>query len=58
MRGFEGKDLDVICQCCHDGKIIPIRIRITEDGDEYAYTIKEYKQTNVDGAFTTPDPCF
>ena len=55
MRGYAGEELDVICQHCHDGQIIPIRIRVKEDGEDYAYTIKEYKQVSVDGAYTTPD---
>lgn len=55
MERYEGENLDVICQCCHDGKIVPIRIRVTEDGQNHTYTIKEYKQVTVDGAYTTPD---
>ena len=55
MKGYVGEDLDVICQHCHDGPIIPIRIRVKEDGEEYVYTIKGYKQISVDGAYTTPD---
>ena len=55
MKGYEGKDLDVICQHCHSGQIIPIRIRVSEDGEYHIYTIKEYYQIYVDGAYTTPD---
>ena len=55
MGQYEGENLDVICQCCHNGKVIPIRIRVTEDGETHTYTIKEYKQTTVEGAYTTPD---
>ena len=55
MKGYVGEDLDVICQHCHDGQIIPIRIRVKEDGEEYVYSIKEYRQISVDGAYTTPD---
>ena len=32
-----------------------MRIRVTEDGETHTYTIKEYKQITVDGAYTTPD---
>lgn len=55
MVRYEGENLDVICQHCHIGKVIPMRIRVTEDGETHTYTIKEYKQITVDGAYTTPD---
>ena len=58
MGRYEAENLDVICQHCHSGKIIPLRIRVTEDGENHTYTIKEYKQTTVDGAYTTPDGVF
>ena len=55
MAEFGEKNLDVICQHCCNGEIIPLRIRIAEDGELHSYTIKGYKNVSVDGAFTTPD---
>lgn len=42
--------VDVICQNCRDGKIIPIKVRMTdEDGIMQQFVIKNYKEV---AAFT------
>lgn len=46
--GREG-DIDVICQHCKDGSIIPIKIRIQDEEQEYQiYRIKSYKELSMD----------
>lgn len=48
--------VDVICQHCVDGRIYPIKIRITdEDGANQVYTIREYKDLSGQGSYTLPD---
>ncbi|MCR5848035.1 MAG: hypothetical protein K6G75_07950 [Lachnospiraceae bacterium] len=47
---------DVICLHTKDGKVEPIRIRITdEDGQSQAFTIKEFNDISHQGARTMPD---
>ena len=48
--------VDVICQHTADGKIIPLRIRLTdEDGQWQTYNIKEYKDVSHMGTRNMPD---
>ena len=43
-----GQSVDVICQHCRDGTIIPMRVRLKdEEGMLQSYTIKGYRK--VDG---------
>ena len=35
---------DVIAQFNHDGTIIPLRIRVEENGELYSFILKSYKQ--------------
>lgn len=50
------RDVDVICSFLHDGSIIPLRIRMTdEDGQKQAFSIKEYRDLSGLGARTMPD---
>jgi hypothetical protein len=46
---------DVICQFNSSGEIIPLRVRITENGEFHTFTIKGYRNISVNGAYTTPD---
>lgn len=42
--------IDVICQHCKNGKIIPMRIRLVdEDGERQTYTIKSYRDLTYYG---------
>lgn len=46
MSAIEDQDkrIDVICQNCRDGSIIPLKLRITdEDGEIQTYQIKGYR---------------
>lgn len=46
----KSNSVDVICQFCADGRIIPIRIRLKDDYGEYhAYTIKKYRDLSHRG---------
>ena len=50
------KPVDVICLHYRDGAIEPIRFRITdEDGQNQAYTIKEFRNLSHQGARIMPD---
>ncbi len=50
------RNVDVICQHCADGTIIPLRVRLTdEDGLKQAFTIKGYKDMSHQGTRTMPD---
>ena len=43
------EDIDVICQHCKDGSIIPIKIRVQDEEQEYQiYRIKSYKELSID----------
>jgi len=47
---------DVICLHAKDGKVTPLRIRISdEDGQYQAYSIKECRDLSHQGARTMPD---
>ena len=47
---------DVICLHARDGKVTPLRIRISdEDGQYQAYSIKECRDLSHQGARTMPD---
>ena len=50
------KEVDVICSFMRNGKLIPMRIRMTdEDGQKQAFTIKDYRDLSGLGARTMPD---
>ncbi len=50
------KYVDVICQYSKDGKIIPLRLRLTdEDGERQAFTIKQYRDLTPHEAGTVSD---
>lgn len=39
-----GKPVDVICQFCRDGSMIPLKLRVQDEEQAYqTYTIKSYK---------------
>ncbi len=53
------RDIDVIAQFNHDGKIIPKRFQLmNEDGLKEAHTIKGYRPVPPKGAYTTVDGLF
>lgn len=50
IMNYENKKIDLICQHCSDGTIIPIRLRFPdEDGVLQEYTVKGYKDTSECG---------
>ena len=53
---FENKAVDVICQHTKEGKLIPLKIRLTdEDGEYQTYNVKEYKDYSQKGAYRIPE---
>lgn len=49
-------NIDVICQHCRSGKIIPLKIRLTdEDGQLQEYKIKRFKETTHRGEYKMPN---
>ncbi len=55
-KQVHNSNLDVICQFCSDGRIIPLRIRVKdEDGEFHAYTIHEYKDLSHRGDIEIQD---
>ena len=52
----DNKYIDVICQFCKDGRLIPLRLRITDNDDEiHTFTIKQYRDLTPEGAGTVSD---
>lgn len=50
-----GQPVDVICQHCRDGTIIPMRVRLKdEEGMLQSYSIKGYRKVDG-GGFSMPD---
>ena len=50
------RNVDVICQHCRNGKVIPLRVRVPDnDGDLQTYTIKEYRDMSHGGCREMPD---
>lgn len=50
------RTLDVICQICKDGSIIPIKMRVTdESGETQQFKIKEYRELPYDGTYEMPN---
>ena len=50
-----GQPVDVICQHCKDGTIIPLKVRMTdEEGMYQSYTIHGYKKISG-GGYTLPN---
>ncbi|MBE5923355.1 MAG: hypothetical protein E7271_02665 [Lachnospiraceae bacterium] len=47
MGRYEGENLDVICQHCHTGKVIPMRIRVTEDGETHIVVFGQMKTVRL-----------
>ena len=48
--------IDVICMHSKDGKMVPLRIRVTdEEGLNQSFTIKEYRELSHQGTYTRPD---
>lgn len=44
---FEDTKIDLICQHCMDGRIIPIKFRVLdEDGNMQEYKVKGYRDTS------------
>ena len=56
-HGIE-ESVEVICQFGRDGSIIPLRIRIEEDGEYHTYTIRSYRDMSYRGAYTTSGGVF
>ena len=49
-------NVDVICEHKSDGTIIPMRFQIVdEDGAYQRFTIKGYRENEIEGAYTTKD---
>ena len=49
-----GQPVDVICQFCRDGSIIPLKLRVQDEEQVYqTYTIKSYK-TLMSNTITLP----
>lgn len=47
---YENPKIDLICQHCKDGSIIPLRFRVDdEDGVQQEFTIKGYKDKSECG---------
>lgn len=50
------KVADVICQHTSDSRIIPLKIRLTdEDGEMQTYTVKGYRVLNTQGTVIMPN---
>lgn len=48
--------VDVICQHSKDGRLIPMRLRLSdESGENQTYTIKEYRDISVPGTQLLPN---
>ena len=53
---FQREKIDVICQHTKDQRIIPMRIRLTdEDGVIQTYNIKSYKDVTTHGSYLMPN---
>lgn len=53
---YANKSIDVICQNCRDGTIIPLKLRITdEDGEIQQYQIKGYRDVTGRHSYTLPN---
>ena len=49
-------NLDVICQISHDGTVIPMRIRTSDDeGELQTYNVKQYRQINHNSQIVKDD---
>ncbi|MBQ1171495.1 MAG: hypothetical protein IIX48_02700 [Lachnospiraceae bacterium] len=50
------RSIDVICQNCRDGSIIPLKLRITdEDGEIQQYQIKGYRDITGRHSYQLPN---
>ena len=59
MHKNMAKPVDVICQHCRDGRMIPLRVRVKDEEGEYqAYTIKAYTDLTHLGTRSMPDGVF
>ena len=57
-ENVKGQPVDVICQHCRDGTIIPMKVRMKdEEGMLQSYTIHAFKKIKG-GGFTMPDGIF
>lgn len=46
----EKKQVDVICQHTKEGRIIPIKIRVSdEDGELQTYHVRQFRERSIDG---------
>ena len=53
---FQREKIDVICQHTKDRRIIPMRIRLSdEDGVVQTYNIKSYKDVTTHGSYVMPN---
>ena len=53
------RPIDVICQHTADGKIIPLRIRFSdENGERQTFNIEGYRDLSFQGAREMPDGMF
>ncbi len=51
----QDRRVDVICQHCRDGKIIPIKLRVTDEDEQLqTYMIRGYKDLTQRGDYTLP----
>lgn len=58
MGAIEENDrtIDVICQHCRDGRIIPLKIRLTdESGEVQQYRVKEYREITNHSRYMMPN---
>lgn len=52
----ENKRIDVICQNCRDGAIIPLKLRLTDDdGEIQQYQIKGYRDITGRHSYKMPN---
>lgn len=50
------RTIDVICQNCRDGRIIPLKIRLTdESGEVQQYKVKEYREITNHSRYVMPN---
>lgn len=52
---FQNKAVDVICQHTREGNMIPIKVRMQDEGGEFqTFAVKGYKDLSHKGSYTMP----
>ena len=53
---FQNRAVDVICQHTKEGKLIPIKLRLQDDEEEFqTYVVKAYKNLSHIGSYIMPN---